>query len=139
MLYEAETWATTERQEARIEINEMRMLRWMCGATRKDKIRNEHIRGTTKVAQASKKITERRLKWYDHVTREEEHVVARVIKNEKRGKRKRVRPKTRWKDVCRRDMHTVRLRAGEEGDEAYRPPQMKGKDRGECMLGFSNE
>ena len=51
MLYGAETWATTKRQESRIEVNEMRMLRWMCGVTRKDKIRNEHIRGTTKVAQ----------------------------------------------------------------------------------------
>ena len=34
----------------------------------RDKIRNEHIiRGTTRVVQASKKITEKRLKWYDHV------------------------------------------------------------------------
>ena len=58
----------------------MRMLRWMCGVTRKDKIRNVHIRGTTKVVQASRKITERRLKWYGHVTRmEEDHVVRRVI------------------------------------------------------------
>ena len=32
--------------------------------TRRDKIRNEHIRGTTRVVQASKKITEKRLKWY---------------------------------------------------------------------------
>ena len=47
MLYGAETWATTKRKESRIEVNEMRMLRWMCGVTRKDKIRNEHIRGTT--------------------------------------------------------------------------------------------
>ena len=63
MLYGAETWATTKRQESRIEVNEMRMLRWMCGVTRKDNIRNEHIRGTTKVLQASRKITERGLKW----------------------------------------------------------------------------
>ena len=33
MLYGAETWATTKRQESRIEVNEMRMLRWMCGVT----------------------------------------------------------------------------------------------------------
>ena len=44
MLYGAETWATTKRQESRIEVNEMRMLRWMCGVTRTYKIRNEHIR-----------------------------------------------------------------------------------------------
>ena len=55
MLYGAETWATTKRQEKRIEVTEMRMLRWMCGVTRKDKINNEHIRGTTRVAQAFKK------------------------------------------------------------------------------------
>ena len=48
----------------RIKVTAMRMLRWMCGVTRKDKIRIEHIRGTTRVAQASKKITERRLNWY---------------------------------------------------------------------------
>ena len=67
MLYGVETWATMKRQEKRIEVTEMRMLRWTCGVTRKDKIRNEHIRGTTRVAQASKKITERRLNWYGHV------------------------------------------------------------------------
>ena len=45
LLYVAEKWVTTKRQETRIEVNEMRMLRWMCGVTRKDKIRNEHTRG----------------------------------------------------------------------------------------------
>ena len=59
LLYGAEIWATTRGQEARLEVNEMRMLRWMCGVTRKDNIRNEHIRGTTRVVQASKKITEK--------------------------------------------------------------------------------
>ena len=40
MIYGAETWDTTKRQEKRIEVTEMRMLRWMCGVTRKDNIRN---------------------------------------------------------------------------------------------------
>ena len=47
---------------------------------RRDKIRNEHIRGTTRVVQASKKITEKRLKWYGHVRRtKEEHIVRRML------------------------------------------------------------
>ena len=36
----------------------MRMLRWMCGVTKKDKIRNEHVRGSVKVAPVTYKITE---------------------------------------------------------------------------------
>ena len=55
----------------------MRMLRWMCGVTRLDKIRYEIIRGTTKVGEITKKIQERRLKWYGHVMRREEHYVGR--------------------------------------------------------------
>ena len=44
-------------------INEMRMLWWMYGVTRKDKIRNEHLRGTTRVMQGSKTITEVMSDW----------------------------------------------------------------------------
>ena len=74
LLYSATTRATTRGQEARLEVNEMRMLRWMCGVTKRDKIRKEHIIGT-RVAQASKKITEKRLKCYGHVRRmKEEHI-----------------------------------------------------------------
>ena len=69
ILYGAETWATTKGQEARLEVNEVRMLRWMCCVTRRDHIQSEHIRGTPRVVQASKKITEQRLKWYGHVRR----------------------------------------------------------------------
>ena len=50
LMYGAETWATTRGQ-----VNDMMMVRWVCGMTRRDKIRNEHIRGTTSVVQASKK------------------------------------------------------------------------------------
>ena len=97
----------------------MRMLRWMCGVTRKDKIRNEHIRGTTRVAQASKKITERRLNWYGHVMmRDGDHILRKVLRADVPGKRKRGRPKTRLKDACQRDLKSTGLRAGEETDRA---------------------
>ena len=55
----------------------MRMLRWMCRVTKLDMIRNERIRGTTKVGEITKKVQERRLKWYGHVMRREEHYVVR--------------------------------------------------------------
>ena len=60
LLYGTETWAKTREQAARLEVNAMRMLIWMCRVTRRDKIRDEHIRGTTRVVQASKNITEKR-------------------------------------------------------------------------------
>ena len=53
------------------------MIRWMCGVTKLDKIRNERIRGTTKVGEITKKVQEIRFKWYGHVMRREEHYVGR--------------------------------------------------------------
>ena len=47
------------------------MLRWMCEVTAKDKIRNEHVRGSVKVAPVVKKITEKIIKRYGHVKRKE--------------------------------------------------------------------
>ena len=57
----------------------MRMLRWMCGVTKLDKIRNERIRGTTKVGEITNNVQERRWRWYGHVMRREEHYVGRRV------------------------------------------------------------
>ena len=45
MLYGLETVALTKRQEAEMEVAELKMLRFSLGVTRMDKIRNEYIRG----------------------------------------------------------------------------------------------
>ena len=68
-MYGVETWAVKKAQEKKLDIAEMRMLRWMSGVTKLDRIRNERIRGTTKVGEISKKVQESRLKWYGHVLR----------------------------------------------------------------------
>ena len=92
LLYGAETWATTRGQEARLKVYVMTMLRWMCKVTWSDKIRNEYNRGTTRVVQAFKKITETRLKWYGHVMRmKEEHIVRKMLNVDIPGKRRRGR------------------------------------------------
>ena len=70
-----------------------------------DRIRNERIRGTTKVGEISKKVRESRLKWYGHVSRrEDEYVGKRVMGMEVPGKRRRGRPKRRWLDSIRNDL-----------------------------------
>ena len=87
--------------------------------TCKDKIRNEHIRGT-RVTQASKYIDhERQLKWYGHVMRrDEEDILREVLITDIPGNKMIRRPKTRWKDACQQYLKSTGLRAGEETDRA---------------------
>ena len=67
-------------------------------------IRNERIRGTTKVEEISKKVQESRLNWYGHVLRrEDEQVGKRVLWMEVPGKRRRGSPKRRWLDNIKND------------------------------------
>ena len=77
-MYGAATWAVKKAQEKKLDVAEMRMLGWMIGVTNLDRIRNERIRGTTKVGEISKKVQESRLKWYGHVLRREEEYVGDV-------------------------------------------------------------
>ena len=51
MLYGLETVALTKRQEAEMEVAELKVLRFSLGVTRINKIRNEYIRGTAHVAR----------------------------------------------------------------------------------------
>ena len=105
MMDGADTWAVNKAQEKKLDVAEMRMLRWMSGITKLDKIRNERIRGTTKVGEISKKVQESRLKRYGHVLRrEDEYVGKRVMAMEVPGKRRRGRPKRRRLDSIRNDL-----------------------------------
>ena len=74
MLYEMETVAVTERQMGKMEVAELKMVRWALGVTRKDKIKNEYVRGTVKIAKLGDKLWNARLCWYGHVKRREDYV-----------------------------------------------------------------
>ena len=53
-------------------VAEIRMIRWMCGLTRLDRIRNEVIRSLVEVAPIEEKLREMRLRWFGHVKRRSE-------------------------------------------------------------------
>ena len=59
----------------------------------------------------TKKIIEKRLKWYGHVKgRDEWRILRRMLDTPVPGKRRRGRQKLRWKDSCKRGMESVRLK-----------------------------
>ena len=108
MVYGLETVAVTKKQVEEMEVAEMKMLRFAIGVTRKDKIRNEHIRSTVKVERLGMKMKEVRLRWYGHVMRrDQEYVGRKMMEMELPGKRRRGRPKRRFLDVVKEDMGKV--------------------------------
>ena len=89
-VYGAETSAVKKAHE-KMEVAEMKMLRWTCGVTRLDKIRNEKIRGSTKVGEISKKVQECRMRWYGHVMRRDEEYVGKRVMGIEAGEEDRRR------------------------------------------------
>ena len=88
------------------------------GVTRKDKIRNEYVRGTAKIAKLGDKLRKARLRWYGHVKRrKEDYVGKRMMEMAVVGIRKRGKPRRRWMDLVRENMERV---GGREEDEVDR-------------------
>ncbi|KAL4198985.1 hypothetical protein AMTRI_Chr03g48830 [Amborella trichopoda] len=67
LLYGAVCWAEKKQYTHRMSVAEMRMLRWMSGKTRRDRIRNESIRENLGVAPIGDKMRESRLRWSGYV------------------------------------------------------------------------
>ena len=112
MIYGAEAWPIKKTQEKKLDVAEMRMLRWMCGVTKMDRIRNERIRGTTKVVESSKKVQERRLQWYGHIKRRDEQYLGnRISDMTVEGRRARGRPRRRWRDCIGEDLRGKQIDA----------------------------
>ena len=108
IVYGLETVAVTKKQVEEMEVAEMKMLRFAMGVTRKDKIRNEHIRSTVKVKRLGMKMREGRLRWYGHVMRRDQEYVGReMMEMELPGKGRRGRPKRQFLDVVKEDMGEV--------------------------------
>ena len=86
ILYVMEIAAVMKRQMGKMEVAELKMVRWALGVTRKDKIRNEYMRGTAKIAKLGNKLWNARLHWYGHIKRREEDYVGKRMIEMAEGK-----------------------------------------------------
>lgn len=97
--------------DSEMSVAEMRMLRWMCGKSRIDRIRNETIRETVSVASIWDKLRKNRLRWFRHVY---DTLVAAIVKKSyiivvdgwTKGKG---RLKLTLEVMIRKDLHVINL------------------------------
>jgi hypothetical protein len=106
MLYGTEYWPTKRWYVQQLSVAEMRILRWICGNTRRDWVRNDDIRERLGVAPVEEKLVQHRLRWFGHIQWRPAEAPARsrVIRrsgNEKRGIR---RPNLTWEEFMKRDL-----------------------------------
>ena len=106
LLYAAESWSLTERQEARLDAFDMRCQRKILRIVWSQHIPNKRIRSMTKQPQLTNILRKRRLKWFGHVLRMDKDRAPKMLYLWKptHGKRRRGRPRTTWRDVIQRDL-----------------------------------
>ena len=126
LMYGATAWALTRTEEIRLDAFEMGMLRSIVGVRWDDFVRNVEIREMLSQPPVSLKLRRARMKWFGHLERmSDDRQVKRITQAEMQGRRPVGRPRTRWKDVLRRDLEGSGLSLEEAAAEALDRDQWK--------------
>jgi hypothetical protein len=82
----------------------MRMLRWICGHTRKYRIRNDDIRDEFGIASIQEKLVQHRLRWFSHIQRRPPEAPVRIsiLNRPENTRRERGRPRQTWEEAIKR-------------------------------------
>jgi len=100
LIYGEECWPTKKAHLQRMKIAEMRMIRWIDGYTRLDKINNKVIEGKLGLTSIEDKIREVRLRWFGHIRRTMDASVRRCEKLDRPDhKQSRGKMKKSWSKV----------------------------------------
>ena len=114
VLYGCETWSLILRVERRLRVFENRVLRRIFGPKRDEvtrewrKLHNEELNDLYCLPNIVRVITSRRMRWEGHVARMGEgRGVYRVLVRKPEGNRSLRRPRCRWEDNIKMDLHEV--------------------------------
>lgn len=96
------------------------------GVTRRDRIRNQYIRGTVRVRCFVEKAGGVRLRWFGQVQRGDSEYIGRSMQRlEVADRKSRVRPKKRFMNLVKEDMKFAGVRK-EDAEDRIRWRQMIG-------------
>ena len=105
VLYGSETWPVKEEDLARLERNDMRMVRWMCNVTLKDRKSSEELRDRLGLVAIRDCVQRGRLRWFGYVERmNDDNWVKKSREIAVEGRRGRGRPCKTWKEVVQADL-----------------------------------
>ena len=108
MIYGSQTWALKAEHEDKLNRAEMRMIRWMCGVSLKDRKTSAELRQRMGVEAIGEVVRRGRLRWYGHVIRKEENDwVKKVLSYNLEGTRPSGRPKKTWQMTVLEDMKAL--------------------------------
>ena len=136
MVHGLGTMAVTKKQVEEMEVREIRRLRFSLGVMKKDKIRNEYIRGTVKVELFEMKMKEGKLRRYGNVMRRDQeysYIERMVIEIELPGKKEKRKAEEKIsgcskggyeRNWCKRDGHW-KQDAVEEHLTLWQPPDQE--------------
>ena len=113
LLYGSEAWYTTLADRRRLDVFNMRCQRCLLRVFWQQHISNRSIRELIKQPTVSYLLRQRRLRWFGHLLRMPSFLpVGRVYDFNPSihgWKRPRGRPKTRWADSIKHDLHSAGL------------------------------
>ena len=108
MTYGSETWALRVEHEDKLNRAEMRMIRWMCGVSLRERKTCAELRQKMGVEAIVDVVRRGRLRWYGHVARKKENDwVKKVMSLNLEGTRPSGRPKKTWQATVSADMRTL--------------------------------
>ena len=114
VLYGCETWSLTLREERRLRVFENRVLMKVFEPKRHEvtgewrKLHNEELNDLYSLLNIVRVVKSNRMRWAGHVARMgEDRGVQRVLVGKPEGKRPLGRPRRRWEDNIKMNLHEV--------------------------------
>ena len=113
LLYGSESWSTTLADRRRLDVFNMRCQRCLLCVFWQHHISNRSIRERIKQPTTSYLLRQRHLRWFGHLLRMPSSLPIRRVydfnPNIHGWKRPRGRPRTRWADSIKHDLHSAGL------------------------------